>query len=283
VEDFAGFEPQLGEITALRTFRVGPDGRLYPLFSDRPWTDGANTARCNLPITADELAAGRTHATPEPNCTCGFYAYAAVEAAADNAHARHVLAVVACWGNVIAGTRGVRAEHARIEALWMSDLVPRDLADRVATRYPATEIYADQAAMLAEHPPSVLDCYEVEAPAGRNIWLRGIVASAVVIGLLPASWIWNNQDARYLWAAEVGFFVIATALLRLAGSSVRQRGAAILYVGVIMWLVAPFAGSAGLVLLRLPIMQVVGLGLVQRHRLNREARRFPARIAGLQP
>ena len=35
MDAFAGFEPQVGEIRAVRSFRVGPDGTLYPLFSDQ--------------------------------------------------------------------------------------------------------------------------------------------------------------------------------------------------------------------------------------------------------
>jgi hypothetical protein len=45
MDAFAGFEPQVGEIRAVRSFRVGPDGALYPLFSDQAWVDGANIAR----------------------------------------------------------------------------------------------------------------------------------------------------------------------------------------------------------------------------------------------
>ena len=43
METYAGFEPQIGEIRALRTFRIGPDGKLYPLYSDTAWVDGTNT------------------------------------------------------------------------------------------------------------------------------------------------------------------------------------------------------------------------------------------------
>ncbi len=31
---------------------VGPDGTLYPLFSDQAWVDGTNTARCR--VTPDD-------------------------------------------------------------------------------------------------------------------------------------------------------------------------------------------------------------------------------------
>ena len=122
MEAYAGFDPRVGEIRALRTFRIGPGGVLYPLFSNTPWSDGTNTARCRAGGASDESA---EHRAPEPDCTCGFYAYACEAAAAEYPNARHVLATVACWGRVIAGTRGIRAEHGRIEAIWMSETVPR--------------------------------------------------------------------------------------------------------------------------------------------------------------
>src|SRR5882762_5927320 len=112
MEAFSGFEPQVGEIRALRTFRIGRDGGLYPLFSDVRWAAHANTARCRSPgMGRDET----DHLVVEPGCTCGFYAYADEQTAAEYPHSRHVLAVVACWGRIIAGTRGLRSQYTRVE------------------------------------------------------------------------------------------------------------------------------------------------------------------------
>jgi hypothetical protein len=240
MEDYGGFEPQVGEIRALRTFRIGPGGVLYPLFHDGPWHDGANTAICKL--AAADPSSDRFdeyHIAPEPSCTCGYYAYANAENTTEQAHARHVLGVVACWGKVIAGTRGVRAQHARIEALWMSDVVPADLSNSVTQQYPSTAIYRDQAAMIAQYPPTPLDCYEPPTPPissrRRLIWWGAILA-ALIVATLPADLSWQHQFARIGWIAGL-----------------------------------------------LPIMQVGSLGLIQRRQLSREARRFPARIASLEP
>jgi hypothetical protein len=285
VDDYAGFEPQIGEIRALRTFRVGPDGGLYPLYSDTAWVDGVNTAHCNLaPGTGNRIDA-RQHATPDPDCTCGYYAYASESGAAERPHARHVLAVVACWGKVIAGTRGIRAEHARVEALWMSAIVPPELAGSVAASYPTATVYPEKDVMLAEHPPSALDCYEIDEPVPAARMSRALllaIATAVVIGSLPASWIWQQPYIRAIWAAEVCLFVIAAVMVRRTRRDVRASVTTLLYAGLAVWLVAPFAGSAGVVLLRLPLVQITSLGLLQRYHLNREARRFPARIARRQ-
>jgi hypothetical protein len=279
VDAYAGFEPQVGEIRAVRTFRVGPGGTLYPLFSGHVWSDGANTAQCMV-IGRTGAAAG-AHAAPEPGCTCGFYAFAGEQAAAEYPNARHVLAVVACWGHVIAGTRGIRAEHARIEAIWMSATVPPDLANLVRTRYPATFVYADRSAMLAEHPPTDLDCYEEPAPSERRwrrVGLWAVTAAALVTGVLPARWLGSNQDARIVWAAEMVFFAVGALVLRRRHTDVAARRRGLLFVAVTLWLSAPFAGTIGVLLLRLPLVQIAALFLVQRALLARAASTFPAEV-----
>jgi hypothetical protein len=280
VDAYAGFEPQVGEIRALRTFRVGPGGALHPLFSNDPWADGANTAHCKL--RAATAAEAKTHPTPEPDCTCGFYAYAWEAAASEYPNARHVLAVVACWGRVIAGTRGIRAEHARVEALWMSAAVPPDLAGLVRARYPSTSVYADKTAMLTEHPATDLDCYEQPpAPAQRwrrvGLWL--VTALALVIGVLPAHWLGSNHNARIVWGAELAFFAFG-ALVSLRGhTDIAAKRRCLLFVAVALWLLAPFAGTVGVLLLRLPLIQLGGLLLMQRALLARAASTFPAEVA----
>src|SRR5690349_4179321 len=104
MDAYAGCEPQVGESRALRSLRIGRGGGLHPLFSDTPWGAGTNTAVClrEPPVW---------HDGPDRDCTCGLQAYGSGEATAEYPHGRHVLAVVACWGRVIAGTRGLRTER----------------------------------------------------------------------------------------------------------------------------------------------------------------------------
>lgn len=279
MDAYAGFEPQVGEIRAVRTFRVGPGGALYPLFSNTPWGDGANTAHCR----AVRLAAtsGPSHPAPNPECTCGFYAYASESAASEYPNARHVLAVVACWGRVIAGTRGVRTEHARVEAIWMSATVPPELAAMVRERYPSVSVYADRVAMIAEHPPTALDCYEqpanAEAPWRRfGRWLA--IAAAVILGTLPAHWLGSNRDARIVWGVVLGCFVVAAALSRRRHADLSARRRGLVAFAVALWLLAPFAGPVGVLLLRLPLIQLAALMFVQRVLLARAASTFPAEV-----
>ncbi|MCW2495761.1 hypothetical protein [Jatrophihabitans sp.] len=295
MEPYTGFEPQVGEIRAVRTFRIGPDGLLYPLFSDVPWLPGTNTARCNAVSLGSQFPSGllgsldpaadtahRPHETPEPDCTCGYYAYASERAAQEYPNARHVLAVVACWGRVIAGTRGIRTEHGRVEALWMSATVPADLAGSVAQRYGAVAVYADKELMLREHPPTALDCYEVEGPElrGRRALVRVTVVAALVLGLIPHAWLSGNRDLLLVWLVEVVVFV-AVAFSARGRSGIAARRRSVQSIALVLWLLAPFGGVAGTLLLRIPVIQLTSLILAQRRALSREANRFPARIASL--
>src|SRR5262249_32823027 len=202
-------------------------GALYPLFSNTSWGDGANTARCRAVRLA--AASGPPHPAPDPDCTCGFYAYASDSAAGEYPNARHVLAVVACWGRVIAGTRGGRPGRARVEAIWMSTTGPRELVAMVRERYPSVSVYTDKAARLAEHPPTELDCYE-EPVRTEAAWLRFgrwlTIVGAVILGMLPAHWLGNNRDARIVWGVVLAFFVVAAVLSRRrqADLAARRRG-----------------------------------------------------------
>jgi hypothetical protein len=279
MDPYAGFEPEVGEIRAVRTFRVGPGGVLYPLFSNRAWTDGTNTAQCRV-IRPDD-AESASHAAPEPDCTCGFYAYASAFGAAEYPNAKHVLAVVACWGRVVAGTRGLRAEYARVEAIWLSNAVPAYLAEEMRSSYPSVAVYADKTTMLAEHPPTELDCYDEPAPRERTpktvaLWLA--IAGALVMGVLPWQWLRSNQDVRVLWLAELAFFVLGAVVLGRKNADRAARRRSLLFLAVALWLVAPSAGTVGGLLLRIPLLQVGKVVVVQRIISARLATSFPADI-----
>lgn len=278
MDRYAGFEPRVGEVRAIRTFRIGPDGRLYALFADTPWVSGTNTAHCRV---TRAVPGGKTHDAPEPGCTCGFYAYADEPPRAEQPYARHVLAVVSCWGRIVAGTRGVRAEHARIDAIWMSDHVPPVLAGHVAERYPSVAIHQDKVAMLAEHTLTRLDCYQpIGARPGTGTRLTGaaLLLAALTLVCLPANWIWRDHEARLLWLIEVVGFVCAAAVLRRKSPAVSGRGAALGCVAAALWLLAPVAGAPGVLLLRLPMVQIAVLAIVERSRTARLAGQIPARI-----
>jgi hypothetical protein len=153
-DNFTVPDLRVGEIRALRTFRLSENGRLCSLvhYASGEWDDGASTARC--------LAHGHTPAAP--GCGCGFYAYGTYDAVRDHDEAHDVVAVVACWGRVVPGTRGLRAQHARIEAIWLSATVPRHLVWLLHERYPSVAFYRSRRLMLARHRPTRLDSYQRE-------------------------------------------------------------------------------------------------------------------------
>jgi hypothetical protein len=275
---YAGFEPRVGEIRALRTFRIGPGGVLYPLFSDTAWSAGQQTARCRAADSADPDDA---HGAPDPDCTCGLYAYATAAVADEYAQARHVLAVVACCGRIIAGTRGIRAEYARVEALWMSSAVPLDLAADVAASNPSAVIYADREAMLDEHAPTRLDCYEPDPLRRRagKAWLRVAAVLAVALGVVPTGWLGGDFAARTVWAVELAAIVIALPVLRGRQSDVASKRRTLLLFAIAIWVAAPFAGTAETLLLRLPLVLTGALALLERELNRLAAGRFPARVS----
>ncbi len=272
MDPYGGFEPQVGQIRALRTFRIGPDGALYPLFSNESWHDGTNTARC---LRKDRPP----HPSPGPDCTCGFYAYGGEQSVSDHPRSRHVLAVVACWGRVIAGTRGLRAEHCRIEALWLSAAVPADLAARVLQNHPSVEVHRDRSRMLAEHPPTELDCYEGRGrgrPAGRLWWSAAIAAA--VLSVLPAPWLGGAHSAALLSVVLGVAFGLGALPLARRGIDVGGSGRRLLCLATSMWLFASFLGPFGLVFVRLPLLQAASIVGLQHMCSLLEGRRIPAEI-----
>jgi hypothetical protein len=249
---FSGSEPLVGEVVGLRTFRVDETGLLLPLYSDQAWYDGANLANCDPPAGGERPP----HPVASPGCECGFYAYGSDLAAARNRQMRHVQAVVSCWGRVVAGTQGVRAEYARIDALWLSPAVPKWISARIALRYPNARIYRDREAMLAEHPLSNLPCYElptrpaVFARAGLGAFAAGVL----VLGVLP----WRLIDGAVLtiWAAALGWLALAVLAVVTMHRAPGRAASVGLLLFAAAWLAAPAFGLAGW-LLRLPILRAM--------------------------
>ena len=276
-----GFEPHVGELHALRTFRIGPGGVLYPLFGKEAWTDGGNAALCRLPLEHD-VGHEPGHLVPEPGCTCGFYAFATEQAAGEYPHARHVLAVVACWGRIIAGRRGLRAEFGRIEAVWMSETVPTELASAVALNYPMAMMYSARSEMLDAHRVSDLDCFESRPESGTPGTRRRLAVlalGAVVAGAVPAHFWWTQWDLRTGWALLAAVFVLAA--IRGGGAGVEgvlRQQQRVVCVAVALWLLAAPVALEGWLFLRLPLLLVAGLICVQRHQELAVAQRFPADV-----
>ena len=206
-------ELRVGEIRALRTFRLDPDGTMRPVtLSQAAWTDGANTAKCNRGV----------HAPAAPGCTCGFYAYGSLDFA--NGYpllTAQLLAVVACWGRVVPGTLGLRAQHARIEAVWLDPvLISSGTEAQVRHRYPSAVIYRSREAMLLHHPLTQLDTYspreQPQAPPPSRPRQRKPVAT-VLAELGPGLVIYGFLCVLWMAAAVVGLALLVIQFLRFLG------------------------------------------------------------------
>lgn len=128
-----------GSITGLRSFSLDTLGRLTGVHYAEVFRPGENTAQCRKSDGRVTIRVGGTSATfpfwsmatsttnePSPeeeahrvaqlDCGCGYYAYFDK---ADNPHHKpgNVLGIVEGYGAVTVGTRGFRAEKARLVAL----------------------------------------------------------------------------------------------------------------------------------------------------------------------
>ena len=251
MQQFAGAEPLVGEVVALRTFRVEESGLLLPLYSEQSWVNDANTATC--PRTS--------HEAPADGCDCGFYAYGTREAAAQNRGMRYLQAVVSCWGGVVAGTQGVRAQYARIDALWLHPAAPGWLRKRVAARYPSARLYDDVDTMLAAHPLSVLPSYESARSRNRRSLVctgAGAVAG-LALGALPVDVLRGSPALWAVWLTAVAVAGAVTLWLIVGARFPGHFVAAGMALAYAAWLLAPLFGLGGW-LLRLPVLRGVLVG-----------------------
>jgi len=81
----------------------------------------------------------------------------------------------------------VRAQHAQIQALWLSDRVETDLAARIAARYPSVALFHSRQAMLAEFPPTRLPGYRLRRGPSRLLLVLHMLLAAVWIVATAAS------------------------------------------------------------------------------------------------
>ena len=237
----------VGEVRAVRTFRLGRDGGLYPLYEDRAWQPGSNTAACKR---------GRGHAAPDPDCRCGFYAYGDLIWTVAQPPAARVLAVVALWGSLEVATRGVRAEHGRLQALWLHRRVPDALVEAVRARYPDVEVLRERDVLLQRHQLTVLEGYRGPRLTGRprrvvSRLLAALAALVVLIGCLPADQLIVNAAGAVLWTAAVA--VVCVTLV--AGFGLRSPAVAAAGMVGLGWMLTTTGSSVAAVWVsRLPLL-----------------------------
>lgn len=168
-------------VRAIRTFKISNTGHLSPVTRRPPWNAGVNTAQCH-PVRLLGGPTGRRgdeHQAPAPGCHCGFWGLGSLQALRESGYdaQSRVLAVISCHGTLIPAELGVRAQHARIEALWLSPRVDDHTRERVARAYPDAAMYASLDAMLREHDLTALPSYRLPRAPSRARLLAPLVAT----------------------------------------------------------------------------------------------------------
>ncbi len=269
----------------VRTFRVGADGRLFPVNTATAWTTGWNNATCGR---------GRSHTPPDPDCRCGFYVYADPAYALAQAPARHVMAVVAVHGAMEAGTRGARVNEAKVEAVWLGPRISDDLAAAVQAQYPAVLVYRDRAAMFADLPLTRLPGFKSPrlgeaARRSLRVYLLVFLAVTAVVGALPMHTTTAAPARVALWVAVLA----GSAALTLGGVIIRSSMVTFVGITAVAWMVtAESLNNVGAAVYRCLVLLVaawVGLmwwraatpgRVIRDARMDSAVRRWRAHLLG---
>lgn len=146
----------LGVMRVYRQWRWMPNWQLASAAMNVTWPDAAHDARCCSAYACVCggficVCGGRPpHPAPSADCRCGIWAYYRPgERWYTDRTPGLIWGAAQVWGRIIPGERGLRAEHARCVAL----VVPWQLRAAVGGALPGVALYADDVALLADHPP----------------------------------------------------------------------------------------------------------------------------------
>jgi hypothetical protein len=106
-------------VVAFRSWRVVDDA-LRSVYLPVFWTAKEVRATCmsaESPDAGAPHAAAPGHSAPDRGCTCGVYAYYEPDKNFPTVDYRGVIGIVSLWGTIELHEDGMRAEHARVEAL----------------------------------------------------------------------------------------------------------------------------------------------------------------------
>ena len=162
------YAPDLVEpVVAFRAWRI-LDGALLSPYIPCRWDGRVMHAVCypaNRSLTFGRGWLSEAHASPHPDCRCGIYAYHRPGAQQYFGEWEWVEGIVTAWGCIEAHADGLRAEHARVEALagrgdiaarLGADVVERGELREAAVRYgaplPPSLLPASQAIGSASSP-----------------------------------------------------------------------------------------------------------------------------------
>ena len=106
-------------VVAFRAWRM-VEGRLLSPYIPCRWEGRLMHATCypaNRVLLKGRGWLAEPHASPHPDCKCGIYAYHRPGTQAYFGEWLWTEGVVSAWGRIEAHAQGLRAEHARVEAL----------------------------------------------------------------------------------------------------------------------------------------------------------------------
>lgn len=174
--DGTEYEFAMGSLQGLRSWNVDEKGRLVAASLGTVWRPGENVAECfavpycpryrsapwSMTSTGEPApcsspdCTGRYHTaerhTFEPNCDCGFWAFSAEDF---YPHAT-VIGVIEAWGKTAIGSKGFRAEKAKILALYTGGKhghrMRESLTERLAVLYPDAMQFRGWKNLLAAYP-----------------------------------------------------------------------------------------------------------------------------------
>jgi hypothetical protein len=180
-----------GSLTGIRSFRIDNLGRLTGVSLTKVWTPGDNTAKCyrmdynrggslfaSMPSMQsymnqmNQMLYGRGYIEvqePKPKpvslvkkpphqvaslkCECGFWAYFDND---DNPHHQggpmSIYGIVEGFGVITVGSRGFRAEKARIKALVIPGKKRHKFTDAVEHNYPDAQVFERKRDALEAFP-----------------------------------------------------------------------------------------------------------------------------------
>lgn len=146
-----GLPKEEGEVPLLvepvigwREWTLNSAGQLTSLNENICWESGINEAFCSVHAR---------HQAPVLDCGCGLYGYHTREAHltenADGYGGHYAYGFFSAWGEIAVHPTGIRAQYARIEAVYASPPPTRNLyLERMKRRYPAVRVAASDEVLM---------------------------------------------------------------------------------------------------------------------------------------
>lgn len=146
-------EPVTGDIYALRHFNIDMKGNLVGVTFKQPISKGIHEAQCGVDRSED------SHASPDEDCSCGFYAFDKLENFKDkgNPFRAEVVAVVRLSGKIIICEKGVRAQRIEVVAIADSGIQLRPGLRQSAANKLGVPLFSSVHDMIQKFPTTPIE------------------------------------------------------------------------------------------------------------------------------